>query len=95
MRELFEGGGSVQGDTKDNLPISAASAMTSLCARGTESFADSPLEGDGFELPVRGRGQSDCRHFVQPAAFDRVRAAAGWTIGRRAVPSLVVRRQGD
>ena len=56
---------------------------------------DSLLEGDGFELPVRGRGQSDCRHFVQPAAFDRVRAAAGWTIGRRAVPSLVVRRQGD
>src|SRR5262249_12140853 len=23
-------------------------------------FADSLLEGDGFELPVRGRGQSDC-----------------------------------
>jgi hypothetical protein len=34
-------------------------------------FVDSPLEGNGFELPVRGRGQSDCRHFVQPAAFDR------------------------
>ena len=27
-----------------------------------EQFAaDSPLEGTGFELPVRGCGQSDCR----------------------------------
>jgi hypothetical protein len=25
---------------------------------------DSPLEGTGFELPVRGRGQSDCHPFV-------------------------------
>ena len=24
---------------------------------------DSPLEGTGFELPVRGRGQSGCRRF--------------------------------
>jgi hypothetical protein len=31
-------------------------------------FADSLLEGNGFELPVRGRGESDCRHFVQPAS---------------------------
>jgi DNA invertase Pin-like site-specific DNA recombinase len=28
-------------------------------------FADSPLEGDGFELPVRGRGQSVCRPFCR------------------------------
>ena len=27
--------------------------------------ADSPLEGDGFELPVRGRGQSVCRPFCR------------------------------
>jgi hypothetical protein len=33
--------------------------------RGDRKFADSPLEGTGFELPVRGRGQSDCRPFVQ------------------------------
>jgi hypothetical protein len=26
---------------------------------------DSPLEGDGFELPVRGRGQSVCRPFCR------------------------------
>ena len=27
----------------------------------TERFvADSPVEGDGFELPVRGRGESSC-----------------------------------
>src|ERR1700758_25403 len=30
---------------------------------GTESSHDSLLEGDGFELPVRGRGQSGCRPF--------------------------------
>jgi IS5 family transposase len=27
----------------------------------TEFATDSPLEGDGFELPVRERGQSGCR----------------------------------
>ena len=27
----------------------------------TEFATDSPLEGTGFELPVRGCGQSDCR----------------------------------
>ena len=32
------------------------------------SSSDSRLEGNGFELPVRGRGESDCRHFVQPAS---------------------------
>jgi hypothetical protein len=30
---------------------------------GTESWRDSLLEEDGFELPVRGRGQSGCRPF--------------------------------
>ena len=34
-------------------------------------FVDSPLEGDGFELPVRERGQSVCRpHLSYPAAWD-------------------------
>jgi hypothetical protein len=36
--------------------------------RGTESLHDSPLEGSAFELPVRGRGPSDCRSFAHPAS---------------------------
>jgi hypothetical protein len=31
---------------------------------GVQRFApDSPLEGDGFELLVRGRGEAGCRAF--------------------------------
>ena len=43
--------------------------------RGTTHFGTESLltfcwrvEGSGFELPVRGRGQSGCRPFVQPAS---------------------------
>ena len=35
-----------------------------------QKFADSPVEGDGFELPVRERGASGCRPFVAPDAWD-------------------------
>ena len=58
-------------------------------------FVDSPLEGDGFELPVRGRGQPDCRLFVQPASVSSRAHSGGLDIGRRAVQSLVVRTQAD
>jgi hypothetical protein len=37
-------------------------------------FADSPLEGTGFELPVRGRGQSGCRSFYAAESSGRVGA---------------------
>ena len=37
-------------------------------------FADSPLEGTGFELPVRGRGQSGCRPFCAAECSGRVGA---------------------
>jgi len=37
-------------------------------ANRNRKFVDSLLEGNGFELPVRGRGQPDCRLFVQPAS---------------------------
>src|SRR5215813_11002692 len=40
-------------------------------------FADSPPEGDGFELPVRGRGQSGCRPFGWAVLCDRVRSGRG------------------
>jgi hypothetical protein len=40
-------------------------------------FADSPLEGTGFELPVRGRGQSGCRPFYAAESSGRIKAA--WT----------------
>src|SRR5499427_1790739 len=41
---------------------------------------DSPLEGDGFELPVRGRGQSGCRPFWVGCALRScaVRARRFW-----------------
>ena len=58
-------------------------------------FVDSPLEGNGFELPVRGRGQPDCRLFVQPASVSSRAHSGGLDIGRRAVQSLVVRTQAD
>src|SRR5215471_4348948 len=46
------------------------------CAGGTESLQDSPLEGDGFELLVRGRGQSGCRPFwVGSVSTNAVHAA--------------------
>src|SRR5262249_5639412 len=48
---------------------------------------DSPLEGDGFELSVRGRGQSGCRPFWVGCA-DRVRA------GRAAPGQGGYRRRG-
>jgi hypothetical protein len=35
---------------------------------------DSPLEGTGFELPVRGRGQSGCRPFYAAESSGRVGA---------------------
>jgi hypothetical protein len=43
-------------------------------------FADSRLEGDGFELPVRGRGQSGCRPFWVGCALrsGAVRARRFW-----------------
>ena len=43
-------------------------------------FTDSPLEGDGFELPVRGRGQSGCRPFWVGCALrsGAVRARRFW-----------------
>jgi hypothetical protein len=41
----------------------------SMISKKSSGFArDFPLEGTGFELPVRGRGQSDCRSFAQPAS---------------------------
>jgi len=56
---------------------------------------DCLLEGNGFELPVRGRGQPDCRLFVQPASVSSRAHSGGLDIGRRAVQSLVVRTQAD
>src|SRR6516165_6096033 len=43
-------------------------------------FADSPLEGDGFELPVRRRGQCGCRPFWVGCALrsGAVRARRFW-----------------
>jgi hypothetical protein len=40
---------------------------------GTESSHDSSLEGSGFELPVRGRGEAGCRApFDAPGCLGRV-----------------------
>jgi hypothetical protein len=36
----------------------------------SEFAPDSPLEGTGFELPVRGRGQSGCRPFYAAESSD-------------------------
>ena len=51
-------------------PLDLADCPLEPTARrgGVESSHDSPLEGNGFELAVRGRGQPDCRLFVQPAS---------------------------
>ena len=35
-------------------------------------FVDSPLEGTGFELPVRGRGEAGCWPFAAPVCLGRV-----------------------
>jgi hypothetical protein len=58
-----------------------------------ESSRDSLLEGTGFELPVRGRGQSGCRPFflppkaregsVRPLSFRTARLTNDLTSGRR------------
>ena len=40
-------------------------------------FVDSPLEGNGFELPVRGRGQSGVGPFGWVVLCDRVRSGRG------------------
>ena len=37
--------------------------LAPVSTKSTRFAPDSPLEGDGFELPVRGRGQSGCRPF--------------------------------
>src|SRR5215467_11439425 len=39
-------------------------------------FVDSPLEGTGFELPVRGRGQSVCRPSYAAECSGQVGAAS-------------------
>ena|SRR6516165_2775144 len=47
-------------------PVTARSFRSSNNGRRlarNRKFVDSPLEGTGFELPVRGRGQSGCRPF--------------------------------
>jgi len=58
---------------------------------------DSPLEGDGFELPVRGRGQSGCRPFwVGCADRVRVRARRFWdsAVSATRLGDLSRRRRG-
>jgi hypothetical protein len=56
---------------------------------------DSPLEGDGFELPVRGRGQSGCRPFYAAESSDGwcalSRARNPW---RRRTQQPLVRSEG-
>jgi len=42
--------------------------------RRNRKFVDSPLEGTGFELPVRGRGQCGCRPFYAAECSGRVGA---------------------
>jgi len=44
----------------------------SLGAARNRWFADSPLEGTGFELLVRGRGEAGCRAFDAPNYLGRV-----------------------
>ena len=44
---------------------------TRVISRGTESLFDSLLEGNGFELPVCGRGEAGCRFFWAAAASRR------------------------
>ena len=39
---------------------------------GSDSSADSALEGDGFEFLVRGRGEAGCRAFDAPSYLGRV-----------------------
>jgi hypothetical protein len=51
------------------------SARTRPSITHVPKFArDSPLEGTGFELPVRGRGQSRCRPFYAAESSGRVGA---------------------
>jgi len=45
-------------------------SMGSFPGEETGGLHDSPLEGDGFELPVRERGASGYRPFVAPDAWD-------------------------
>src|SRR5262252_10250233 len=40
--------------------------------RGTECSSDSPLEGNGFELPVRGSGEAGCGPFSCAGCLGRL-----------------------
>src|ERR1700745_3652285 len=63
---------------KDSCVASVATQVARARARGlrrsgTESSSDSLLEGNGFELPVRGRGEAGCRApFDAPGCLGRV-----------------------
>src|ERR1700739_5015335 len=63
---------------KDSCVASVATQVARAPARGlrrsgTESSSDSLLEGNGFELPVRGRGEAGCRApFDAPGCLGRV-----------------------
>src|SRR6516165_6565602 len=55
-------------------PLDLADCTLEPTARrgGVESSHDSPLEGTGFELLVRGRGEAGCRAFDAPSCLGRV-----------------------
>ena len=55
-------------------PLDLADCTLEPTARrgGVESSHDSPLEGTGFELLVRGRGEAGCRAFDAPSYLGRV-----------------------
>ena len=61
-------------DQSGNFAFELGEAGVALCCCGAKydqkvEFAmDSPLESTGFELRVRGRGECDCRPFVQPTS---------------------------
>ena len=64
-----------------NVPSRAPAPRAQVVPLRYRKFADSPLEGDGFELPVRGRGQSGCRRSWVGCALrsGAVRARRFWT----------------
>jgi hypothetical protein len=55
---------------------------------------DSPVEGTGFELPVRGRGQSGCRPFYAAESSGRCALSRGRNPSRRRTQQPLVRSEG-
>jgi hypothetical protein len=66
------------------------SARSMGCGRSRPKIFGDEEDGEGSELPVRGRGQPDCRHFVQPASVSS-RAHSG-RVGRAYQPASEQRR---